>query len=80
MHMLDLRTLMTVVKIAINSPLYSSIIMVNHLSYSPLPYIKSMRHIVLEITTHEEYRWLKNQIFNKTSIGHLKTSLICIKM
>jgi hypothetical protein len=54
--------------------------MLNHLTYSPLTYVKSARHIELEITNHEEYRWLKIKSAIYTSIGQLETSLICIKM
>ena len=59
MHITDLKTLKTTVKtavkIAVNLPLYSLIVVLNHLTYSPLTYVKSTRHIVLEITNHEEY-------------------------
>ena len=55
MHITDLKTLTTAVKIVVNMPLYSLIMVLNHLTYSPLTYVKSARHIVLEITNHEEY-------------------------
>jgi hypothetical protein len=32
--------------------------MLNHLTHSPLTYVKSPRHIEMEITNHEENRWL----------------------
>ena len=55
MHITDMKTLTIAVKIAVNLPLYSLITVLNHLTYSPLTYVKSTRHIVLEITNHEEY-------------------------
>ena len=55
MHITDPKTLTTAVKTAVNMPLYSFIVVLNHLTYSPLTYVKSARHIVLEITNHEEY-------------------------
>jgi hypothetical protein len=59
MHIIYLKTLMTTIKAEINIPSYSSVIMLNHLTYSPLIYAKSRTHIVLEIKNHEEYRYLK---------------------
>ena len=54
MHIIDLKTLTTAIKAAINLPLYSLIVFLNQ-TYSPLTYVKSARHIVPEITNHEEY-------------------------
>jgi hypothetical protein len=68
---------MTAVKTTANLPL---ITMLNFLTRSPLTYVKSTRHIVLEITNYEEYRWLKIKSAIYTSTGQLETSLICIKM
>jgi hypothetical protein len=51
----DTKTLMTIVNIVVNLPIYSSIIMLSCLKYSSLTYVKSTRHIKLEITNHEEY-------------------------
>ena len=55
MHITDLKTLTTTVKTIVNISLYSLIVALNHLTYSPLTYVKSARHIVLEIADHEEY-------------------------
>jgi hypothetical protein len=44
MHIMDLKTLMVAVKATVNLPLYSSIIMLNHLTNLPLTYVKSTRH------------------------------------
>ena len=55
MHITDLKTLTTAIKTAVNIPLYSLIMVLNNLTYSPLTYVKSVKHIVLEITNHEEY-------------------------
>jgi hypothetical protein len=71
---------MTAVKQQSNLPVYSSVTMLNHLTISPLIYAKSTRHIVLEIINHEEYRLLKIKSAIYTSIGQLKSSLICIKI
>jgi hypothetical protein len=79
-HITDLKTLITADKTAAHLPLYSSIIKLNHFTQSPLTYVKLERHIALEITNHEEYRWLKMKSAIYTNIGQLKTSLIYIKM
>ena len=54
MHITDLKTLTTAVKSTVNLLFYSLIVVLNHLTYSPLTYVKSSRHIVLE-TNHEEH-------------------------
>ena len=51
MHITYLKTLTTSVKIVVNIPLYSLIMVLNHLTYSPLTYVKSARHIVQELQT-----------------------------
>jgi hypothetical protein len=48
MHIKDLNMLMTAVKTAENLPLYSSIIMLKHLTHLPLTYVKSTIHINAE--------------------------------
>jgi hypothetical protein len=53
---------MRVVKTIKTFPFYSSIIILNDFTYSPLTYVELEIHIlVLEIMNHEEYRWMKRK-------------------
>ena len=55
MHKLDLKSLIYTVNTAVKQPLAFSTITLNQITELPLIYVKSARHIVLEITNHEEY-------------------------
>ena len=81
MHIIDLKTLTLDLKTTKNIPLYSSIIILNHLTYSPLTYVKlEINILVLEIMNHEEDIWMKRKATIHPSIRKLETSLLYIKM
>ena len=72
---------MRVVKTIKTFPFYSSVIILNHLTYSPLTYVElEIIILVLEIMNHEEDIWMKSKATIHPSIRKLETSLLNINM